>query len=479
MDARSANVVETLASLSLFGDLSYPELEAVAHTFEEEAFAKDQRVLRQDVSGGSFYVILTGEARVVIDGEERATLSRGDFFGEISVLTDTAADGRRHRGVGAAVPRHPRARPQAADARADRASPIACFRSRRDGCARPTHGPGRRAALPARRPTTSSSSAAAPAASRSRTPWPAPGISRCAVISRDEQPGGMFRRFPVYQRLISWTKPDAPCRARDPRVRVVRPQQPPRRRREPSGAHAALHGPRARPPRPCRDGGCARRVRRTRRRPGSLRMRMGVDPQRGRRLRARDLRRRVPLPRVRVRSRDDRSLEAADPRPRRRRRITRTPGPRSDTKEKTSSSSASGTRASRSPRASSRGRGRSCWPHRGPVDTAVLAFSPLRLRYLQPFDEHVRGGSGQPRRRRLDRARRASRGRIPDPRPRDDLAGRAHVRGRRCDRRDRVPRRPSATSPTSALPRSTTDGSRRRRRTGRASPCRASSSPGT
>ena len=36
------------------------------------------------------------------------------------------------------------------------------------------------------------------------------GISRCAVISRDEGPGGMFQRFPVYQRLISWTKPDAP-----------------------------------------------------------------------------------------------------------------------------------------------------------------------------------------------------------------------------------------------------------------------------
>ena len=32
-----------------------------------------------------------------------------------------------------------------------------------------------------------------------------------AVISRDEAPGGMFRRFPVYQRLISWTKPDAPA----------------------------------------------------------------------------------------------------------------------------------------------------------------------------------------------------------------------------------------------------------------------------
>ena len=32
-----------------------------------------------------------------------------------------------------------------------------------------------------------------------------------AAISRDERPGGMFQRFPVYQRLISWTKPDAPA----------------------------------------------------------------------------------------------------------------------------------------------------------------------------------------------------------------------------------------------------------------------------
>jgi len=36
------------------------------------------------------------------------------------------------------------------------------------------------------------------------------GIPRVAAISRDRAPGGMFRRFPVYQRLISWTKPDAP-----------------------------------------------------------------------------------------------------------------------------------------------------------------------------------------------------------------------------------------------------------------------------
>ena len=29
-------------------------------------------------------------------------------------------------------------------------------------------------------------------------------------LSADDSPGGMFRRFPVFERLITWTKPDAP-----------------------------------------------------------------------------------------------------------------------------------------------------------------------------------------------------------------------------------------------------------------------------
>ena len=33
---------------------------------------------------------------------------------------------------------------------------------------------------------------------------------RHAVLSADDEPGGMFRRFPVFERLITWTKPDAP-----------------------------------------------------------------------------------------------------------------------------------------------------------------------------------------------------------------------------------------------------------------------------
>jgi CRP-like cAMP-binding protein len=80
--------VEALARLSLFADLAHPQLEVLAHSFDEEVFAEGQRIIRQDVSGGGFYVILDGEAKVVVDGEERARLSRGDFFGEISILTE-------------------------------------------------------------------------------------------------------------------------------------------------------------------------------------------------------------------------------------------------------------------------------------------------------------------------------------------------------------------------------------------------------
>lgn len=81
------DIVERLAQLSLFGDLTHPQLESVAHTFDEEVYPAGQRVLRQGLSGNAFYLVLDGEAQVLIDGTERRRLSRGDFFGEISVLT--------------------------------------------------------------------------------------------------------------------------------------------------------------------------------------------------------------------------------------------------------------------------------------------------------------------------------------------------------------------------------------------------------
>ena len=79
---RPGRTLDALARLSLFSDLARPQLEAVAHTMSEESFPRGQRILRQGFAGSGFYVILDGEVVVRIDGEDRARLGKGDFFGE-------------------------------------------------------------------------------------------------------------------------------------------------------------------------------------------------------------------------------------------------------------------------------------------------------------------------------------------------------------------------------------------------------------
>lgn len=88
--ADQRDVVDVLSGLALFADLSGPQLEAVAHAFQEEWFSQGQRIIRQGFSGTGFFVLVDGEVGVTIDGEERARLGRGEFFGEVSVLLGEA-----------------------------------------------------------------------------------------------------------------------------------------------------------------------------------------------------------------------------------------------------------------------------------------------------------------------------------------------------------------------------------------------------
>jgi CRP-like cAMP-binding protein len=80
------DVVDTIAAFSLFADLTGPQLEEVAHLFDESFFGKGERILRQGVSGSGFYVILEGTAGIRVDNVDRSTLKAGDYFGEISCL---------------------------------------------------------------------------------------------------------------------------------------------------------------------------------------------------------------------------------------------------------------------------------------------------------------------------------------------------------------------------------------------------------
>src|SRR6476659_9753919 len=79
-------IVGQLADLALFADLSWPAIERIAHTFDEEAFEPGRRVLRQGVSGSALYIGLERTATVHFPEVRVAHLGRADFFGEISVL---------------------------------------------------------------------------------------------------------------------------------------------------------------------------------------------------------------------------------------------------------------------------------------------------------------------------------------------------------------------------------------------------------
>ena len=198
----------------LFADLTVAAARAgIVHTFEEMAFAEGERILRQGLSGSGFHVILDGEAAVVVDGTERARLGRGDFFGEVSILLGRGAHRGHRRDPADALPRArrpggrgvPRRPPAGHVPDAPGAGPAP---ARREPMAELTDRPG--SIDRSRRATTrSSSSAPGPARSRSRTRCGRLGVAH-AVVSADPSPGGMFRRWPFFQRLLSWTKPHAP-----------------------------------------------------------------------------------------------------------------------------------------------------------------------------------------------------------------------------------------------------------------------------
>ncbi len=84
--ATREEIADAIAGMAMFADLARPQLLGVASLFEEAFFPQGARILRQGLTGSGFYVILDGEADVIADGQKRATLARGDFFGEVSVL---------------------------------------------------------------------------------------------------------------------------------------------------------------------------------------------------------------------------------------------------------------------------------------------------------------------------------------------------------------------------------------------------------
>jgi CRP-like cAMP-binding protein len=78
--------VDTLRHVPLFEELDASELQSIADSMHEANAPAGATVTVEGGPGDGFFVIESGEAEVTIDGQPRATLTAGDYFGEVALL---------------------------------------------------------------------------------------------------------------------------------------------------------------------------------------------------------------------------------------------------------------------------------------------------------------------------------------------------------------------------------------------------------
>jgi CRP/FNR family transcriptional regulator, cyclic AMP receptor protein len=75
-----------LQRVPLFAALDEDELSRIASVFKERRFSDGETVIQQGSGAAAFFVIDSGEARVLVDGRERRALGPGDHFGEMALI---------------------------------------------------------------------------------------------------------------------------------------------------------------------------------------------------------------------------------------------------------------------------------------------------------------------------------------------------------------------------------------------------------
>ena len=84
----SDGLIDSLLSARLFAGIEREEIVKILEDFDEQRFNHGHRVTLQGLRGSDFYIVFDGQARVLVDEREVATLGPGEFFGEVGVLSD-------------------------------------------------------------------------------------------------------------------------------------------------------------------------------------------------------------------------------------------------------------------------------------------------------------------------------------------------------------------------------------------------------
>ncbi|MEX1051163.1 MAG: Crp/Fnr family transcriptional regulator, partial [Gemmatimonadales bacterium] len=87
------DALDTLRRVPLFTHLGTDELTRVATAARDRSYPRNSVILFADDPGDALYVVVTGQVKVVLIGEDGrevilAILGQGDFFGEMSLIDD-------------------------------------------------------------------------------------------------------------------------------------------------------------------------------------------------------------------------------------------------------------------------------------------------------------------------------------------------------------------------------------------------------
>ena len=89
----SRSVAERFRNIPLFTQLTEEEVTRITQAARERTYPKNSVILFEDDPGDALYVVLAGEVKVVLIGEDGrevilSILRSGDFFGEMSLIDD-------------------------------------------------------------------------------------------------------------------------------------------------------------------------------------------------------------------------------------------------------------------------------------------------------------------------------------------------------------------------------------------------------
>ena len=86
--AKTNPALEHLGKVRLFQGLTPKELAAIGALAKPFMFPAGSVIVEEGAQGGRFYLITSGEADVIVHGQNVLTLREGGYFGEIALIDE-------------------------------------------------------------------------------------------------------------------------------------------------------------------------------------------------------------------------------------------------------------------------------------------------------------------------------------------------------------------------------------------------------